>query len=318
MPIVKIADMAMNASGTYTLVVDSVAARQTRALKPYLALGLTDGTDKIFGNYWDWTSGAAPEKGSVVDVDAQVTEWNGAKQLRIKGMRLNTTVKASEFEPPERFDISTTYKDAYALAGNINDDYLRGLTLGLLERYIEAWHVAPGAKRIHHAFKGGALMHTVSVANIAAAMADQVPAANKDLCVAGALLHDVGKLFAYYYNGASCDMTFAGTLLDHIVLGDQVICAETCPQNEAEANKLLLLRHIIASHHGRKEYGSPVEPVCLEAYIVNTADQLDAMAQQCAEAFEKTPEYSHYTAKIPGTGRPMLNSAWVQNLFCDD
>ena len=208
----KIADLEVGKTCDITLVVKSATARETKAKKPYLALEFYDGTDTISGNYWDWSSGKIPEVNAILDVNAQVTEWQGKKQLNIKSIRTNTTRHISEFAPTSGHDLSSIYKDAYALISDVRDDMLRDLTLSILEELREQWLTVPGAVSVHHAYTGGTLVHSLSVAKIAGAIAVNVPGANQDLCVVGGMLHDLGKLFTYRMNGVSITMTDEGQL----------------------------------------------------------------------------------------------------------
>lgn len=298
----KIANLEIGAMCEITLVVKSATARETRAKKPYLFIEFFDGVDTISGNYWDWASGNIPDVNSILDVKAQVTEYLGKKQLTIKGLTKNTTRHISEFAPSSGCNLSDVYKEAYELISVVNDDMLRGLALGLLEDLRQQWLTVPGAVGVHHAYAGGTLVHSVSVAKIAKAIARQVPEANVDLCVIGGMLHDLGKLFTYRMNGVNISMTDDGQLYEHIFMGAEFVgnYAEDHVDADDYANmkKLQLLRHIILSHHGALEYGSPVFPQCIEAFIVNHADSIDASAEQIRSAARKVPDNIKWTERI--------------------
>lgn len=313
----KIKDLVMSSLTDITLVVMSATARETKAKKPYLHLELYDGTDTIQGNYWDWTSGKVPEKNSILDVRAQVTEYMGAKQLNIKSLKLNTERHISEFVPKNGLDISSIYKEAYACALNVKDDFLRNLTLGILEHLSHRWLKIPGAKGVHHAFVGGTLVHSLSVARIACAISKQIPDSNDDLCFVGGLLHDLGKLFTYTLNGITTDMTDEGMLFDHTFIGAEFVgnFAEEAGISFEDERKLQLLRHIILSHHGKLEYGAAVPPMCIEAHIVNSADGVDASTQQIIEHSNKL-DNAMWTDRIYTLGnRPQLTTQYVKRLF---
>lgn len=298
----KIANLEIGSMCEITLVVKSATARETRAKKPYLFIEFFDGVDNISGNYWDWTSGNIPEVNSILDVKAQVTEYLGKKQLTIKALNKNTTRHISEFAPSSGYDLSAVYKDAYEMICDVKDDMLRGLTLGMLEDLRQLWLTVPGAVGVHHAYAGGTLVHSVSVAKIAKAIARQVPEANEDLCVVGGMLHDLGKLFTYRMTGVNINMTDDGLLYEHIFMGAEFVgnYAEDHVDADDYANmkKLQLLRHIILSHHGHLEYGSPVFPQCIEAFIVNHADGIDASVEQIRSAARKVPDNIKWTDRI--------------------
>lgn len=317
----KIKELYIGEVTDITLVVASATARETRAKKPYLQLSLYDGTDTISGNYWDWASGKIPDKNSIVDVSCQVTEYMGTKQLNIKALKLNTTRHISEFEPSSGVDIASTYKEAYAEAATITDDFLRELCLSILESLRTAWLTVPGAKGVHHAFVGGTLVHSLSVAKIAQAISSCILDSNDDLCFAGGLLHDLGKLYTYRLNGIAIDITNDGMLYDHTFIGAEFV------GNFAEENgllktkqdygKLQLLRHIILSHHGKLEYGAAVTPMCIEAHIVHNADSVDASTQQIIEQSSKVNN-AMWTERIFALGnRPQITPEYTSGIFAE-
>lgn len=316
----KITDLEVGTMCDITLVVKSATARETRAKKPYLVVEFFDGTDDITGNYWDWSSGNIPEVNSILDVHAQVTEYLGKKQLNIKTMRSNNTRHLSEFAPASNDDLSAVYKEAHALISDVHDNMLRDLALGLLEDLRDAWLTVPGAKGVHHAYIGGTLIHSLSVAKIAKAIANNVSGANEDLCVVGGMLHDLGKLYTYKMNGISITMTDDGQLYEHIFIGAEFIgnYAETHVDADDYANmkKLQLLRHIILSHHGELEFGSPVFPQCIEAFIVNYADGIDSTAEQIRAAARKVPDNIKWTERIYTlNNRAQLTPAYVNYIM---
>lgn len=298
----KIKDLNVGDVRTTTLVVKSATARETKAKKPYLTMELYDGTDTIGANYWDWAGKNIPPVNAILDVDAQVTEWQGKKQLKIDSMRNNTTCHLSEFMPSGGADVMQTYKDAYAMMSEVLDDDLRAIALAALEKLKDKWLTIPGAVGVHHAYTGGTLIHSYSVANIAESIASNIPEADVDLCIVGGFLHDIGKLFTYKMNGISIEMTSDGQLYEHIFMGAEFIGNfadnHVDVDNHFTARKLQLLRHIILSHHGTLEFGSPVFPQCLEAHIVHAADDIDSVAEQIRVATRKAPDNAQWTDRV--------------------
>lgn len=312
-----IANLEIGTMCDITLVVKTATARETRAKKPYLVIEFFDGVDSITGNYWDWASGNIPEVNSILDVHAQVTEYMGKKQLNVKTMRNNTTRHISEFAPSSGADLAAAYKDAYELISAVEDDMLRELALGVLDDLRNSWLTAPGAAGVHHAYTGGTLVHSLSVAKLAKTIAACVPEANTDLCVVGGMLHDLGKLFTYRMNGVNIDMSDDGRLYEHIFMGAEFI--GNYAEDHVDANdyvnmkKLQLLRHIILSHHGELEFGSPVFPQCVEAFIVNHADGIDATVEQIRAAARKVPDNVKWTDRIYTlNNRAQLTPAYVR------
>lgn len=318
----KIKDLVVGNNCEITLVVKSAIARETKAKKPYLALEFYDGTDTISGNYWDWTSGNIPANNTILDVSAQVTEWAGNVQLNIKGMKTNTERVLADFAPSSGYDIAQTYKDAYELMSSIKDYALRTISCNLLEVLMDKWLTVPAASGVHHAFVGGTLVHSYNVAKIAESIAAVTPDANRDLCIAGGMLHDIGKLYTYYMDGITIKVSDAGQMYDHIFMGaefvgnyaDEVLNMD----NYANAHKVMMLRHIILSHHGKLEYGSPVTPKSIEAIIVSAADGIDSSAEQIREAARKVPDSLKWTDKIYTlNNRPHLTPRYVKTIMED-
>lgn len=314
----KIRDLNLNEQVTIVLLVKSATARETKAKKPYLFLEFTDGTDTISGNYWDWAGHNIPAKNTVLNVRAQVTEWQGNKQLNIKGLTTNTDVPVTDFMPSSNNDIGETYMNAYALVADVQDEFLRDLALSILEELQDKWLTVPGARGIHHAYVAGTLIHSYSVACISKAIAECVPGANVDLCVIGGFLHDLGKLYTYKMDGVTIDMTDEGMLYDHLHMGAEFVgnyADNHYAMDPICEAKIEMLRHIILSHHGRQEYGAVVVPMSLEAHIVHHADYLDAAAEQIRDQSAKVG-MSKWTDKIWALeNRPHLTTQYVAEMM---
>lgn len=314
----KIRELEVNQIVTITLVIKSVSARETKAKKPYLQLEFFDGVDTISGNYWDWGGTNIPQANAVLDVKAQVTEWQGAKQLNVKGMTTNTEVPLSDFAPSSGIDANEVYSNAYALVTEVKDDFLRSITLAVLEELHNEWLTVPGAKGVHHAYTAGTLIHSYSVACIAKAIAEHTPGANVDLCVVGGMLHDLGKLYTYRFNGVAIDMTDEGMMYDHIFMGAEFIgnfADSHYMMDEICMLKLEMLRHIILAHHGRLEHGSVTVPLSIEAHIVYHADAIDAAAEQVRSQSAKVGNVKWTDRIWPLENRPHLTTQYVQKVF---
>lgn len=310
----KISELEVGKRYKLPLVVVSATARETKAKKPYLAMELFDGIDKINGNYWDWGGKSIPDRNVVLDVSAQVNEWMGSKQLNISALMTNTENHISEFTPSSGIDVPTTYLDAYAMATDLRDDFLRELVVSVLEELRQQWITAPAAVSVHHAYTAGTLIHSLSVATIAKTLAEAIPEANVELCIAGGLLHDLGKLFGYRIDGVTCELTDEGKLLDHIFMGAEFLgnFAERMLTNEACVAKLEMLRHIVLSHHGTLEHGAVVVPASVEAHIIHHADALDATIEMVRDASKKVSK-SKWTDRIYIlSNKPHLTPEYVQ------
>ena len=314
----KINELEVGRIVDIVLAVKSATARETKAKKPYLSLEFYDGVDTISGNYWDWGGTNIPAKNTVLNVKAQVTEWQGTKQLNVKTMSTNTEIPLSAFAPSSGLDVNAIYRDAYALITEVKDDFLRSITLAVLEELHDKWLTVPGAKGVHHAYTAGTLIHSYSVACIAKAIAEHTPGANVDLCTVGGMLHDIGKLYTYKLNGVAIDMTDEGMMYDHIFMGAEFIgnyADNHYMMDETCMLKLEMLRHIILAHHGSLECGSVTIPLSIEAHIVHHADAIDAATEQVRASSAKVGNVQ-WTDRIWALGnRPHLTTQYVQKVF---
>jgi len=314
-----ISELEVGQQYSLTLAVLSASIRETKAKQAFLALELYDGKEKITGNLWNWDGKYFPEKNSVVTLTAVVTEWQGSKQLNIKNILKDENTPITDFMPQSPSDIDEAFSEAYNLAQEISDTTLRSLCTVILKDMATQWRITPGAISIHHAYAAGTLIHSLSVAKIAKNIALQIPEANVDLSSAGGLLHDVGKLLAYKLDVVSYEMTDEGKMFDHLILGANLIIDYAKHldfwNNGTEEEKINLLCHIILSHHGKLEYGSPVTPMCLEAYIVHYADMIDATAEMIRTAAEKKTT-EKWTDKIwVLDNKPHINSKYTKVIF---
>lgn len=312
----KIKELEVGEQYIIPLVVVAAVKRETKTKKPYLSLDFYDGISTISGNYWEWNTGVVPSKNTILNVNAQVTEWQGALQLNIKGMTVNTDMPLTDFMPSSGKDIPEIYQQACSIANSIQDDFLRALSNGVLGALQSLWVSVPGAVSIHHAYAAGTLIHSVSVACIAAGIAEAVPSANKDLVIAGGLLHDVGKLFGYTLNGVVCELTDEGKLYEHSFIGAEFIGNYVEEHFESitkkDEAKLEMLRHIILSHHGRLEHGAIVPPAAIEAHIVHHADVIDATSEQIIVMSSKVSN-TKWTERIWALeNKPHLTTDYVQ------
>ena len=314
-----ISELEVGQQYSLTLAVLSVSVRETKAKQAFLTLELYDGREKITGNLWDWDGKYFPEKNSVITLTAVVTEWQGSKQLNIKDILEDKNTPITDFMPQPPSDIDEAFSEAFSLAQNISDATLRNLCTIILKDMSAQWRSIPGATSIHHAYVAGTLIHSLSVAKIAKNIALQIPEANVDLTTAGGLLHDVGKLLAYKLDVISCEMTDEGKMFDHLILGANLIIdyAKYLDfwNDDTEREKVKLLCHIILSHHGKLEYGSPVTPRCLEAYIVHHADMIDATIEMIRIAAEKKIT-EKWTDKIRILdNKPHINPKYTKVIF---
>ena len=306
----KIKDLVVGTNATINLVIKTAAVKTTKSNKPYLSLDLFDGCDSIQANCWDWYKDEIPKKNEVFAITAAVGEWAGNKQLTIKTLTLNTSAGIEEFAPRGDVDINACVQDAKDLIECIEHQGLHDVVLKIFKDNAARWRTVPGAKSVHHAYVGGTLQHSVETAKKAKAIAELIPTCDVSLCIAGALLHDLGKLWTYNLEGVVIDYTLDGESMEHISLGAVKLVEYMTPENE---QALWVLQHIILSHHGVLEHGSPVTPHFLEAWVVHYADAIDARTATVRELNAKAPAGATHTEKSWVLGCAMFTQELIHS-----
>ena len=308
----RIKDLAVGGKTTIDLLVLSSSIRLTTNKKPYLDMMLSDGTDKISAKKWNWNTSGKPEVGTVVTINADVTEWAGNKQLTASSVS-RSTKGPEEFAPKGDFDIDDYKARLNMLLLNMENAPLNNLVAKIFDDYLEQWESAPGATGVHHAYLAGTFQHSIDTAIIAKAIATNIDGCNVDLCVAGALLHDVGKLFVYELNGSVINYTDYGHLLEHIIGGVVILDRYRTEEN---SKIIMLLQHIIAAHHGKLEFGSPVTPKFLEAWIVSYADDIDAKAN-IIQRVNRGCENKYTEKEWALNNSAMLSQKYIERMMLD-
>jgi len=261
--------------------VRAIARRAKKNGDPFLKLQLGDATGQVEAVAWDGVDEivAVAELGAVVRVFGSFSD--DARYGRSITLRRIRLAEYGEFDPaliyasaPIPYD--QMIADLEELIGTVQQPHLRLLLTELLceGEVAERWRTAPAAKIYHQAYRHGLLEHSLSVAQGVSAMASTFPGIDRDVAVAGALLHDIGKIDAYEVSGGAIDLSDAGRLQGEIPLGyfrvrTAVEAIDGFPHETAEA-----LLHIVLSHHGKLEHGSPVTPCTREATLVHQIDNL--------------------------------------------
>ena len=282
--------------------------------KDYLACRLSDRNGEIEGKMWDYVSDIHENVGAVVKIRGVVQEYNGNRQLIIERIR-----KAQEGDPYDLKDlvpsapinIPVVLGEIERLLKTLNDDTYRSIALGAFERMKEDLKTFPAAISVHHAFLGGLLMHTYNIMQMCLA-AGQVYGSdiiNMDLLLTGAFCHDMGKRKEFLRSelGLVTEYSVLGQLMGHLVMGAQEI-AEIAQELNIPVNSepVILLQHMLLSHHGELEFGSPVVPKIIEAEILSRMDMLDARVESYREVIEDT-EIGNVSDYIKNLGHSIFN-----------
>jgi 3'-5' exoribonuclease len=187
---------------------------------------------------------------------------------------------------------------------SVSDPALRALLHAIVETNKDRLRIWPAASKVHHAYRSGLLEHVLKMMEVALLLADQY-GAKRDLLIAGTLLHDIGKLRELSYD-LTTDYSVEGNLVGHIVIGVGMLreAAQTFP--EVSEDTLLEIQHLILSHHGDLEMGSPVRPLTVEALILATVDNLDATINQFRSIVADDDTSGPFTAYSKRLGRVLL------------
>lgn len=278
-------------------------SRKTREGKPFvlLTLGNANGempTAPIWSENLEWASGA--ERGSIVQAIGEISAYGDGVRQR-KQIKLTaplrvidpSLVRLEQFLPRVEDDLEQLWDALDRLRGEITSPTLRSV-VGLFfddDAFRVEFERMPGSTRGHHAKVGGLLRHVVEVTFIARSIARAMRAKNGSsadtgLVIAGALLHDIGKVEAYNVLPTGFDTTPCGHLIGHIVLGALMLERRVAALGEpiCSDEQLMELQHLILSHHGSLDYGSPVRPMTIEAEIVHWADESSAKTSSFADA----------------------------------
>lgn len=276
-----IRDLQENQQITETFLVSRFNQAETRAGKPYLALSLMDKSGEIEARLWDRAEQFAPlaAEGSFITVQATVEQFNGQLQLKLQHISAvpEATLLLNDFFPTSRRSQEEMLTELKKRIKSIQNKALRRLmeiifSGDTLTRFAQA----PAAKKMHHAYLGGLIEHTLSMAHMAEAVAGHYPLINADLLLAGVLLHDLAKIDEFDWARPPFNYTDQGRLVGHLVLGVEKLRRAADQVPELPPETVDQLAHLILSHHGQLEFGSPVLPMTPEALLLHHIDDMDA------------------------------------------
>lgn len=237
---------------------------------------------------WRFDNNGQFEANDVIEIDYTVDNYKGKTQLNITTIKKAPDEMISSFVPSSEYDGKAVFSMLLAKVNNFSDEVLKAIVSKILLDNREALEVYPAAYRLHHAIVGGLMLHTASIVEMAEKTCTVYPNINRELLLSGAILHDVAKTFEMNTakSGLCSRYTVGGELIGHLVKGAMYI-EDTAKELGIEDEKVTLLEHMILSHHGVPEYGSPVRPMFLEAEILSTLDSLDATIFEINNATNK-------------------------------
>ncbi|KRK40381.1 3'-5' exoribonuclease YhaM family protein [Loigolactobacillus bifermentans] len=266
------------------VLIKAADVRVAKNGKKFIAFVFQDRSGEISGKFWDAGQQdiAQYQTGKVVHLTGKRELYQGKPQIKIFKLHI---AKAGEPQQPEQFlpkapvDQTTLQDEINQAIFTITKPSWNRVVRWLLKQHQDTFFTYPAAKTNHHAFEGGLAYHTVSMLHLAKAICDEYPDIDRALVYAGVILHDMGKTIELS-GPVATQYTLAGNLIGHIVLIDEgIVQACTALDIDLASEDMVLLRHVVLAHHGKHEYGSPVEPQLLEAEVLHHIDDLDASIQ---------------------------------------
>ena len=320
MPIVKLSEMSPGQEADLFLLMTVKEELKTKTGKPYFRVGFRDGGREVSFPIWGDSPWAVDcrdrwNPGVFYKLRAVYQETGFGPQLEIRKIREVVDADAADgFDPTfllprTRFDPQQMFDELRTIAQQrIGNAALRRLVESLLTTHREMWLVHPAARRNHHAYVGGLVEHTLSVTRTCVYLADKYaeyypemrPPLDKDLVVAGGILHDIGKMREMEQRPEGAAHTPEGSLIGHILIGRDMVreAAAGLKGNEAlDADTLLRLEHLIIAHQGRPDWGSPKLPMTPEALLVHYADDIDAKFSMMAAILAEDANPGPLTSK---------------------
>jgi 3'-5' exoribonuclease len=277
-------------------LVKSARLAETKAGKPYLILTLADRSGEISGPVWDNAPQLAEicRSGDFIRVVGVVQSYRDKPQLKVDAVE---PVAQDDVDLADFIAVSSRNTDEMAAAlqdivRSVQDPFVKKL-LGRFFKKGDLWDAfcrAPAAKGIHHAYVGGLLEHCLSMARVADFLAGHYPGVDRSLLLAGALLHDIGKLKELEADLGLIDYTPEGRLKGHLVIGSEMVADEAAAIRDFPRQTLIQIQHLILSHHGRQEFGSPTVPMTVEAFLLSQIDDMDAKMNLMEQLRRKMPE----------------------------
>jgi 3'-5' exoribonuclease len=306
-----VTDLGSEQNITTFFLVHEKEIRNTREGKAYLRLELGDRSGTIEARMWDQFDAVVKDinRDDFVKVQARVEIYRNKPQLSLQNLRLAKPeeIDLADFLPHTKEDVGKLYAQLLEYAGSIANPWLRKLTTGILSdpKIATRFKRAPAAKVMHHAYLGGLLEHVISLCGLAKQIAAHYPELDLDLLLTAAILHDVGKLDELCYERA-VNYTVEGQLLGHIMMEFESVSKAMDAIEGFPANLKTVVQHMLISHHGQYEFGSPKLPMIREALAFHYMDDLDSKlaAARAALALDSgEPEWSAYSGAL---GRKFL------------
>lgn len=299
---------------TSTFVVVAKQIKPKKTGEPYLALTLGDRSGQLEAKMWDNVDDVleAFEQDDFLKVKGLINKYKQRFQLTIHKLRKlgDGEIIFSDYLPKTTKDIDELWLTLTNFVAGFENPHLKALVQSFMgdPEIATAYRNAPAAKTLHHAYIGGLLDHVVSLFRSSDLICRNYPQINRDLLMTGIFLHDIGKIHELTYN-RSFSYTTKGQLLGHMVIELEMLQSKLALFPEFPEELKTLLEHLIISHHGEYEFGSPKLPMFPEALMLHYLDDLDSKMEAMRAQFERDSTLDGpWTSYNPSLGRPLLNT----------
>ena len=300
---------------TSSFVVVSKQIKPKKTGEPYLALTLGDRSGQLEAKMWDNVEEVLNifEQDDFLKIKGLVNKYENRFQLTIHKLRKlgDSEIEFADYLPKTTRNIDELWRTLTDFVGTLQNPHLKGLVQAFMAdpEIAAAYRNAPAAKTLHHAYIGGLLDHVVSLFRSCDLVCRNYPQVNRDLVLTGVFLHDIGKIHELTYN-CSFSYTTRGQLLGHMIIELEMLQAKLALVPAFPNELKTLLEHLIISHHGEYEFGSPKLPMFPEALLLHYMDDLDSKMEAMRAQFEREADLeSPWTSYNASLGRPLLNSS---------
>ena len=299
---------------TSTFVVVAKQIKPKKTGEPYLALTLGDRSGQIEAKMWDNVDDVldAFDQDDFLKVKGLINKYKLRFQLTIHKLRKlgDSEIDYSDYLPKTTKDVDELWQTLGSFIDSFQNAHLKALVQAFMAdaEIAAAYRNAPAAKTLHHAYIGGLLDHVVSLFRSCDLMCRNYPQINRDLLLTGAFLHDIGKIHELTYN-RSFSYTTKGQLLGHMIIELEMLQAKLTQIPGFPEELKTLVEHLIISHHGQYDFGSPKLPMFPEALMLHYLDDLDSKMEAMRAHFERESSMDGpWTSYNPSLGRPLLNT----------
>ena len=303
-----------NQTVTSNFVVASKQVKNKKNGELYLSLTLADRTGQLQANMWDNVADSLHsfEQDDFIKLKGMVQKYNGRWQITIHKIRKlgDAEIDYADYLPKTSKDIDQLWRTLGEFVDSFQNPWLKRLVQDFMadEAIANAYKNAPAAKTLHHAYVGGLLDHVVSLCTVCDLASRNYPQVNRDLLLTGAFLHDIGKIHELAYQ-RSISYTTKGQLLGHMIIELEMLHEKLAHISGFPDELKILIEHLIISHHGQYEFGSPKLPMFPEALMLHYLDDLDSKMESMRVQFEREADAeTAWTGYNPSLGRSLLNT----------